>query len=99
MEGCWKTTRWENRVFAFFLAIVEVNAYLGRIYFGRENEPQLDFKKKLCFELITYWDDVRNQASVGSPESDIRWTTRSKSSHRLIKAPHFCKLQENGRNV
>ena len=29
LEETWKTTRWENRIFAFILAVSEVNAYLA----------------------------------------------------------------------
>ena len=52
LEETWNTTRWENRVFAFISAISEVNAYLAMRYFGELNITQLEFQKKLAFELI-----------------------------------------------
>jgi hypothetical protein len=89
LEKSWKTSRWENRVFAFVLAICEVNAYLARIYFGKETEVQLEFKKKLCFELITHLDDVRNEEAGNTPK---RVRTRRSANHRLIRAPPYSKF-------
>ena len=34
LEETLKTKRWENRVFAFILAVSEVNAYLAMRYLG-----------------------------------------------------------------
>jgi hypothetical protein len=63
--------RWENRVFVFVLAVCKVNAYLARVYFRKESEIQIDFKKKLCFELITHLDDVRNTGDKSTPQRKI----------------------------
>ena len=52
LEETWKTTRWENRVFAFDLVVSEVNAYLSMIYFGELKMTQSQFRKKLAFQLI-----------------------------------------------
>ena len=52
LEETWKTTRWANRVFAFILAVSEVNAYLTMRYFGELKMTQLEFRKNLAFELI-----------------------------------------------
>ena len=41
LEGTWITQRWVNRVFAFFLAITEVNTYLYFRYFFFENQPKI----------------------------------------------------------
>ena len=46
LEEIWKTTRWENRFFAFILAVFEVNAYLVMKYLGELNMTQLEFWKK-----------------------------------------------------
>ena len=34
LEETWKTTRWENCVFPFILAVSEVNAYLEMRFLG-----------------------------------------------------------------
>ena len=52
LEETWKTKRWENFVFAFILAVSEVNAYLAMRYFGELKMTQLEFRKNLAFELI-----------------------------------------------
>ena len=52
LEETWKTTRCTNLVFAFILAVSEVNAYLAMRYFGGLNMTQLEFWKKLTFEFI-----------------------------------------------
>lgn len=90
LERSWKTMRWENRVFAFILAVCEVNAFLARSYFMKETEKQIDFKKKLCFELITYMDDVRNEGQ----EMPMPRMSRRNANHRLEKAPPFHKFYE-----
>ena len=84
-EESWATTRWENRVFAFILAISEVNAYLCRSYFsGLSNETQFEFRQKLCFDLIHY----RNlRLDTRTP---VR--TRSYVTHKLIKVPPYSKF-------
>ena len=41
-----------NRVFAFILAVSEVNAYLEMKYFGELKMTQLEFRKNLAFEFI-----------------------------------------------
>ena len=52
LEETWRTTRWENCVFQFILAVSEVNAYLAMRYFGELKMTQLEFRKKIAFELI-----------------------------------------------
>ena len=46
LEETWKTTRWENRVFQFLLAITEVNTKneLHHLY-GHKNYSQIEFRK------------------------------------------------------
>ena len=91
LERSWKTMRWENRVFAFVLAVCEVNAFLARVHFRKASEIQMDFKKKLCFELITHLDDVKNSGTENTPQ---RRLTRRTANHRLEKAPPYSKFYE-----
>jgi len=67
LEETWKTHRWENRVFAFILAISEVNAFLAMRYFVWQNEEKdtaiLSFRRMLSRALIFnehYQDDKEN---------------------------------------
>ena len=55
LEVTWGTKSWPNRVFAFLLAITEVNVMLGAVKVNKIYEtqpPMLDFRKKLAKELI-----------------------------------------------
>ncbi len=55
LEETWMTHRWENRVFAFILAITEVNMYLAYKYFVWKTTTTilfLRFRRKLAKALI-----------------------------------------------
>jgi hypothetical protein len=52
LETTWNTQRWENRVFAFVLAVTEVNAYLARHYFFKEEEGFMEFRKKIAYAML-----------------------------------------------
>ena len=85
LEDTRKTTRWENRVFAFILAVSEVNAYLAIRYFGELKMTQLEFREKLVFELI------HNTLESGNEEErpDIRRNKRQNTLHKItIDPPH-----------
>jgi hypothetical protein len=92
LEASWTTQRWENRVFAYILATSEVNAYLGRSFFGggTEEESQFTFRQKLAFDLITYIDEVKERD--GNRNEPIR--TRRMTTHNKIRAPIHSKFVE-----
>ena len=50
-ETC-QTTRWSNSVFSFILSVTEINAYLAHCFWGGYKGPQIDWWKKLVYELI-----------------------------------------------
>jgi len=56
IEGTWKTITWENCVFAFILAISEVNIWLAICYFvwGERDDKveEMNKKDKLVFSQI-----------------------------------------------
>ena len=83
LEETGKTTRWANRVFAFILAVSEVNAYLAMRYFGELKMTQLEFRKKLAFKLI------HNTLESGTEEErpERRRNTRQNTLHNIITAP------------
>ena len=83
LEETWKTKRWANCVFAFILAVSEVNAYLAMRYFGELKMTQLEFWKKLDFEFI------HNTLKSGTEEErpDKRRKTRQNTLHKITTAP------------
>ena len=52
MEETWGTKRWLNHVFAFLLAVMEVNVMLATYFFKETYSGMLDFQKVLAKELI-----------------------------------------------
>ena len=46
LESKWGTIWWPIRVFAFFIACTEVNAYLAMKYFFKTDDKFMDFQKK-----------------------------------------------------
>ena len=83
IEEVWATKTWEHRVFAFFLAITEVNLFLvTRYYYNEETTGQLDFRKKLAKALIN------NKYIIKESEEGIRRSKRHNSSdHELLSLP------------
>jgi hypothetical protein len=53
VEDTWATMRWSNRVFAFLLAITEVNVKMAMEHFGRsEKRPMLTTRRLIAEALI-----------------------------------------------
>ena len=52
LESTWSTFRWPIHVFAFILAITEVNTYLAWVYFKGEKLEFIAFRKLLAKALI-----------------------------------------------
>ena len=87
VEETWDTKRWENRVFAFFLSIVEVNAYLAMKHFHGSDEDFITFRKKLSQELIHNKLDEQNEENGAKTRS----SKRKKVEHSLQSVPPFSK--------
>lgn len=91
IEDTWKTMRWAIRVFVFVcIAIVEVNAFLGRAFFQMQDEKEetmLDFRKKLAFECV--FNDIDQVGGVG--EAQQGRPRRYNPEHRLETAPTYSK--------
>ena len=61
IESTWATNRWENKVFAFILAITEVNAFMAQQYFTERSYIQVEFRKKLAHQLVfNTFDDTED---------------------------------------
>jgi len=84
IEGSWITRRWANRVFAFLLAVNEVNVYLAFKYFvwSAEDCPKLlTFRKNLAWAFI--YNDYLDAEVV-----EVRKSKRAKvQRHSLASAP------------
>ena len=95
IEDTWGTHRWPNRVFAFLLAISEINSWLAfRHFVWKETSLELiDFRKKLAFALINN--------KYYKVEVEQRQTRKRKfqGEHVLTKAPPFCGKFEKGKWV
>lgn len=75
IEETWLTHRWENRVFAFLLAISEVNAFLAFKYFiwsKTDTTTLLQFRKCLARELI--FNDILVQEKVAQEKRSDQGT-------------------------
>ena len=91
LEETWKTSRWPCRVFVFILAIVEVNSYNAMKYFGKYDGTQMQFRRKLAYQLIHNPYDIDGKQK----KTHSRQILRSTSHHELISAPPFCKFSGN----
>jgi hypothetical protein len=53
LEETWQTTCWENRIFAFLLALSAANSQYAYEYFGNhEHESVIQFRQKMARDLI-----------------------------------------------
>ena len=90
IEDSWSTNRWENKVFAFILAILtEVNAYLAMQFFSETSYKQLEFQKKLSYEMVHNSFDAVEEEQLSHHR---RVRTRSQNTRVLITAPSFSGL-------
>ena len=105
LEETWRTHRWENRVFAFILAITEVNAFLAFRYFVWKGDDKgttiLAFRRMLSRALIfneCYMDDDKENDS--SSANKRRRPGRGYDQHHvLLHAPPHASKFADGRWV
>ena len=98
-EETWVTHRWPNRVFAFILAVCEINAYLAFRWFVWKNKPSTfkkptvhQFRRRLAIELI-YNCHLEDCVTCGV-ENRKR---RRKTDHELSAAPKHAKQYKFGK--
>ena len=84
IETTWATKRWENRVFAFLLAVTEINCLLAKKYFDKDEEiSTLAFRKLLAKELI-------NNKYISNEDLDtLRRSKRKSKSHENNEHEHL----------
>ncbi len=83
------TQRWELRVFAFIIAVCEVNAYLAiRFYEGKKRMPTLlNFRRKYGWQLILNDDLVE--------ETMEHYQMTLQGCHTLCRAPPHARIYCN----
>lgn len=90
LEQTWATKTWEHRVFAFILAISEINAYLVAVnkYGFAAKLVMLELRKKLAYALIynTFDQAAATRASNQEGESDD-----DEGDHEMMTAPLFAQ--------
>ena len=95
LEETWKTNRWALRVFQFLLAVSEVNAKLvNESCFGQEQQPIIDFRKRLVDELINnrYLEQESRRKLQRKAEKD-------KPTHKLVRLPVYRTFGNSGKIV
>jgi hypothetical protein len=83
IEQTWRTHRWVNRVFAFLLAISEVNAFLAFRFFIWDSVDKMEllqFRRQLALALIN--NEWHGDKTVESPA-----TRKRKMIHSMACAP------------
>jgi Transposase IS4 len=84
LEATWATKTWDYRVFAFLLAITEVNINLANSYFyTKETVGSLDFRKQLARALINN-KYLRQETPEGARRSKRRVSGKE---HELLTLP------------
>ena len=91
IEGSWITHRWADRVFAFLLAVTEVNAYICFRYFiwkplKRKCVPSIhEFRRRLAY-LMIYNRHIVKEATVSDR---VMKKQRLNRSHTKETAPDY----------
>ena len=84
IEETWGTKWWPNRVFAFLLAVTEVNVNLGLQYFSNyEKLGQIEFRKQLAGQLI--FNDYFQEEEDMTP--DLKRRRSREQGHTLTTLP------------
>lgn len=86
-ERVWGTKLWKDRIFAFLIAVTEVNCRLAYEYFNnKEFDSTLAFRKLFAQELINNQYYINEQADPGER---VRRSARlnSNTNHELLSIP------------
>ena len=90
VERTWSTKWWPHRIFAFLLAITEINVFKAWIEcFGHEDAGTLSLRKTLAEELINnpyLMEENAHQARTECPAA-------CGIGHNLMALCPFCKFQ------
>ena len=95
-EDTWVTHRWQNKVFAFLLAVTEINLYLWLRYTTWSKSalptPTLhQFRKQFAFALID------NQYIIRDEKEERTLPNRKRAHHNFRTCPCHARKFENGK--
>jgi hypothetical protein len=99
IEETWRTHRWANRVFAFLLAISEVNAFLAFrsfIWDKSGKKELLHFRRQLALALINNeWHGDKREASPATRKRQIAHTMTCAPRHasKFLNGKWICKAK------
>ena len=97
IEDTWVTQRWENRVFAFLLAISEVNLYLTLKHFCYTNNYSANFPKYIPFRRKFAWMLIDNEYLPEHERVDVDTTILPETEHKVETAPDHASEYRNRR--
>ena len=96
LETTWATKKWENRVFAFLLAITEVNCYLvSKCFYNGKEDSMLQYRKYLAEKLIhnKYFNNTALEEALSLRRSRRKTIGDDHELLTLPKKTKFCKTQ------
>jgi hypothetical protein len=99
IEETWRTHRWVNRVFAFLLAISEVNTFLAFRSFVWDEEDKMEllhFRRLLALALINNeWRGDENQESHATRKRRMKHTLTTAPIHatQFLGGKWICKAK------
>jgi len=95
LEVIWATARWSCRVFAFLLAVTEVNMFLcDNFFYDAGHSCMLGFRKLVARALI--YNEYYAQEEEESPRRSQRKNSRYCRAHELLTIPPFKKFRSDG---
>ena len=98
LEDTWITKTWEFRVFAFLLAITEVNLYLYIRWqcwrsLDTSDYPNLhQFRKRLAFSLL-------DNKYIVIDVAEQRQMRSSSKEHKFLRCPKYAKNSKTGLGI
>jgi hypothetical protein len=93
LEETWGTKWWPHRVFAFLLAVTEVNIFLASNYFYSKNyESMIDFRKVFAEKLIHNYYLINQKVSNETDSAKKRRRGSTRPTHALNTLPKNCKF-------
>ena len=101
LETTWKTSWWPNRVFAFLLAITEVNVFCAyKYFFWAHNNQSEEYEDPTVFSFRNILAEALIENEILEKEKSVddnikraskRLKKQSVDVHKLVTAPPFAK--------
>lgn len=99
LEDTWVTQRWEIRVFAFLLAVTEVNTYLAMRHFVWPKEVVIEEPTLVNFRRTFAWQLIDNQWLIHEVQEGNNDEEGIEERHQAVTAPPHAKEFRNRRWV